>query len=101
MHSLRNLNIVTAACAVLGVIVLLLSYYGPVTKNGIPEFLLLILMFAEFIAIAGLIGVIMAVKQIRLNGSSMPTVLSGLSCLLFAIAFATFGFSIWGTYISS
>ncbi len=101
MLSLRNLNIVTASCAVLGVIVLLLANYGPVTDNGIPQHLLLILMFAEFVALAGLMGAVMAVKQIKLKGISLPVALSGLSCLLFCLAFATFGVYIWRTYIGA
>ncbi|MBL4851564.1 MAG: hypothetical protein JKY90_04695 [Gammaproteobacteria bacterium] len=101
MLSLRNLNIVTAACAVLGVLVLLLTHYGPVTDNGIPQHLLLILMFAEFVALAGLMGAVMAVKQIKLNGINLPVALSGLSCLLFSLAFGAFGIYIWRTYIGA
>lgn len=100
MLSLRNLNIVTAACALIGTLVLLLSNYGPKTDNGIPELLLLILMFAEFVAIAGIMGTIMAIKQTQLNGLSLPVSLSGVSCLLFTIAFGAFGIYIWQTYIS-
>ena len=101
MLSLRNLNIVTATCAVVGIIVLLLANYGPVTDNGIPEQLLLILMFAEFVAIAGIMGVVMTIQQIKLNGLSLPVALSGISCLLFTVAFSAFGIYIWRTYMSS
>ena len=101
MQSLRNLNIITAACAIFGIMVLLLANVGPVTDNGIPEFLLLILMFSEFIAIAGILGVVMAAKQIKLHGNSMAVSLTAASCLLFAIAFGAFGISIWRTYIST
>lgn len=101
MLSLRNLNIVTATCALIGTLVLLLSNYGPKTDNGIPEQLLLILMFAEFVAIAGIMGTIMAIKQTQLNGLSLPVSLSGISCLLFTIAFGAFGIYIWRTYIGA
>lgn len=101
MHSLRNLNIVTAACATLGILVLAFYRFGPLTDNGIPEFLLLMLMFSELVTIAGVIGVVMALKLIRRDGPRMPILLSGVSCLLFAIAFAAFGFYIWQTHISA
>ncbi|PCH59253.1 MAG: hypothetical protein COC05_07425 [Gammaproteobacteria bacterium] len=101
MLSLRNLNIITATCAVMGIIVLLLTNAGPVTDNGIPKFLLLILMFSEFIAIAGIAGVIMAAKQIKLRGNSIAVSLTAASCVLFTIAFGAFGISIWRTYIDA
>jgi len=101
MLSLKNLNIVTASCAAIGILVLLLANYGPTTDNGIPEHLLLILMFAEFVAIAGIMGAIMAVKQTQLNGLSLPVSLSGISCVLFTIAFGSFGIDIWRTYIGA
>ena len=100
MLSLKNLNIVTAACAVLGMLLMALYKFGPVTDNGIPQFLLLILLFAEFITLAGLAGAVMAVRQILHHGFSLPVLFAGVACLLFTLAFGAFGVFIWQSQIS-
>lgn len=100
MLSLRNLNIVTAACAVLGMLLVALYKFGPVNENGIPQFLLLILLFAEFITLAGLGGTVMAARQTMHNGFSPPVLFAGIACLLFALAFGAFGIHIWQSQIT-
>ncbi len=100
MLSLKNLNIVTAACAVLGMLLLALYRYGPVNENGIPQFLLLILLFAEFVTLAGLVGIVMAAKQTMQHGFSLPVLFAGTACVLFTLAFGAFGIYIWQSQIS-
>lgn len=97
MHSLRTLHLVTAISGLLGLIAL----EGPVTADGVPQFLLLILLFFELAAIAGLLGAIMTVQRIRRTGYSHGIALAGVACVLFAIAFGLQGLSGWNTYIDT